>query len=196
MAFAKEFGVGFAVGAALGVFVGFVWSFDKTETSNAMRLDRQKLLPLVLLIVAVSGLALLLWPRARDEGHFETYEQIKVGEKVLAIGLGSPPLMGRFGFVRVHDGKDTQAVVLDREEWDGFLGLINRAELAQSESWQEIGWRSDGSGPPTRIEISAGLGIALRLSSADGRPVVFVLPPADFPRFDSATNRVSENLRR
>jgi hypothetical protein len=111
---------------------------------------------------------------------------------------------GEFDFAQFTAGKEKIAVVyvtagdqrssveFQAPEWQSFVKLWRKARGVKSASLQPVGsFQESGTSRPAQLNVAAGPGVQFTVIAAHG-PLVFVLQPSDYARFDASVNRMTQ----
>ena len=101
----------------------------------------------------------------------------------------------RIGLIAWHAGGGRNAFALRLNEWDAIFDLWKKAARAQGPRWKPMGTISEvGTTDVSHIDMRGGPGVELAISSPKGPSIAYVLPPADFARFEQAMRDMKARL--
>jgi len=189
-------GAGIAVGFVTGLIASFETNLRKSEAPAEDPKPNHAILIGLMGVGSAVGFALLLTPRARDDGKFHEYGRFSGAEGDVVLGVASPPLMGdRYGVLKLTDRRGSNSLILESNEWRDFKSLWSKAERAQSGDWRAIGEVHDTEpSDPARVAVSAGTGVRFVVSSPHSPTVTSDLAPSEFRRFDAALASVEHDI--
>jgi len=185
------------IGLGGGVACGFVSSFGSGKDTKPLAGKRLHVFAAIAIVGALAIASILLIPeREVDNGKFETVAEFGGPDLSLTLGIEQPPVGGpKFGVLKIREGEAVNALILERDEWVTLSGLWSKAKGTEAGPWRPIGEMHDTEpSDPTHLDVSAGQGIRLALSSQRGPSLSFELPLADIQRFDAAIRQIDGRL--
>jgi hypothetical protein len=185
-------GMGIGIGSVVGLLAGL--SSDSTnDTPSSEEIAKAPLrLALMLLVVVVGGIALLLFPRERDDPKLTDYGSFSGPQGRLELAIVSGPFGQRFGVVRITNQGNNNLLVLEADEWDRFEALLTQVERPRSDQRRNVGEIHDTElSDPTRLQLSSGAGLRFVMTSAHGPTVSYDLPASDVARCNAAVAKVA-----
>ena len=101
----------------------------------------------------------------------------------------------KVGVLGIQSSGRRISIAFDAENWPRLMALWNKARVAQSNSWREVGdYTETDTEDPSTLKLSAGPGATFLISSAARGIETYLLPAADLDRFDAAVKDVQTAL--
>lgn len=181
-------------GATIGLIAG-IWP-DKDAEGISIDDQRRRIL-IALPVIACGGLALLLFPRSRDDAHFQMYSRYGAEPSILEIGLSTGPLDEKRAIIRVSGHGATSALAFDHEDWPAASNLIALAENnIPTSTWRLAGEAYDTAAPASTLQLSSGPGMRIGIRSPHHPMVEHILSTSDIERFNADVARITRDLER
>ena len=102
----------------------------------------------------------------------------------------------RVGLLAWRAGESRNSFALRLDAWDGIFELWRKAARAQGREWKAIGTVTEtGTSDTSRIDMRGGPGVELAIASPKHASIAYVLPSADFARFEQAMRDMKAALK-
>jgi hypothetical protein len=189
---ATSAGVGIAIGVLVGLLSVFIpRSADDQPSPQNMAKAPQRLALILLAVIAV-GIALLWFPRGRDDPKLADYGDFRGPQGQLEFGVITGPIDAQFGVVRITNDRSANSLVMEGNEWDRFRALLAKAEQTRSAQWSNVGEiRDTHPSDPALLQLQSGNGVRFVVSSPHGPTVAYDLPASSFERSNAAATAVA-----
>jgi hypothetical protein len=107
----------------------------------------------------------------------------------------SYPNLRKFAVIAIAQGTHINSIAFDAGDWATMTVLWNKAVAAHPATWQSVGAFTDTSGADSStLNLKAGSGVTLVLSSPTRGTVTYVLVPVDLERFGADMRKVQRSL--
>jgi len=143
--------------------------------------------------ILFAGALLLAWPlvaahaagqltftgQFRNAGGEFDFAQFTAGKEKIAV-------------VYVTAGDQRSSVEFQASEWQSFARLWQKARSVKSASLQPVGsFQESGTNRPAQLNMAAGPGVQFTVIASHG-PLVFLLKPGDYAKFDASVNQMTQ----
>jgi len=111
---------------------------------------------------------------------------------------------GEFDFAQFTAGKEKIAVIyvsvggtrssveFQAPEWQSFVKLWQKAKGLKSAAFQPVGsFQESGTNQPAQLNVAAGPGVQFTVIASRG-PLLFVLQPGDYAKFDASVAQMTQ----
>jgi hypothetical protein len=184
-------GLGALTGTVIGLISG-TWPAQNAEKVSIE--DQRRRILIALPVIAFGGMALLLFPRPRDDAHFQAYGRYGTASSFLEIGLSTGPLDAKHVVIRICEDGARSMLVFDHNDWTRVSGLIESAERIQSATWRAAGEIHDTAAPGATLHLSSGPGMRFTITSPYDPRVEYTLSRVEFERFQTDVARVTHDV--
>jgi len=143
-----------------------------------------RILSLLALLVSLA----LVTAAHSDDGKLDVVGKFENGSRELVVATYTTnDGQERVGLLAWRAGPNRNSFALRLDEWDPIFKLWQKAARAQGSAWKTIGTISEtGTSDISRIDMRGGPGVELAIASPKGASIAYLLPAADFARFEQA----------
>jgi hypothetical protein len=142
-------------------------------------------------------ISLALWTSALcADGKLNVFGKFESdGRELVVATYATEDGKERVGLIAWASGKDRNSFALRLDEWGAIFDLWKKAAGAPAPQWQAVGTISEtGTTDVSRIAMKRGPGVELAVGSPKGPAIAYVLPAAEFARFEQAMRDMKADL--